>query len=81
MNNDLAERKVSIALNEYQGILGLFGDNLGKDLGENHIQVFMGKSHMEVEIMEEIMKDMIGYIRELEKMIRGLTDKIQSKYK
>ncbi|GBB97593.1 hypothetical protein RclHR1_30070001 [Rhizophagus clarus] len=74
LKDNPAERKDSTALNEYQRILRLFGENLD----ENHICVFMGKPHTEVEMMKEIIKDMAGHVRELEKMIRDLTDKIQS---
>ncbi|GES98285.1 hypothetical protein GLOIN_2v1695656 [Rhizophagus clarus] len=74
LKDNPAERKDSTALNEYQRILGLFGENLD----ENHIWVFMGKPHTEAELMKEIIKDMAGHVRELEKTIRDLTDKIQS---
>ncbi|GES72584.1 hypothetical protein GLOIN_2v1695656 [Rhizophagus clarus] len=74
LKDNPAERKDSTALNKYQRILRLFGENLD----ENHICVFMGKPHTEVEMMKEIIKDMAGHVRELEKTIRDLTDKIQS---
>ncbi|GET01905.1 hypothetical protein GLOIN_2v1695656 [Rhizophagus clarus] len=73
LKDNPAERKDSTALNEYQRILGLFGENLD----ENHICIFMGKPHTEVEMMKEIIKDMAGHVRELEETIRDLTDKIQ----